>query len=227
MVKTLETKRAEPDGAGTLSGQFRLQPPGGRRVRVPELALGAAMMVGFALVAVLWHMSTTERDPALALAKPVQRGEVIEAADLRVVYVSADEPIARLGRNDAAALVGRTALSDLPVGALLTEGSVAPRIAIGAGQGVVGLALEPGQAPAGQLVPGDLVNVIGGAPERAGSVEAEGRPTAVLASAAEVYGVEDLPQGRRLVSLKLAEPDANRVAAAAQRGPVRLVLVGR
>ena len=44
----------------------------------------------------------------------------------------------------------------------------------------------------------------------------------------EVYAVEELgTQGRRFVSLKLPETDANRVAAAAERGRVRLVLVGR
>ena len=223
MTTTFEAKRASGNGAG----QFRVEPPPGRRARLPELVVGAALMVGFALAAVLWHMSMTVKDPALALAAPVARGEVVDAADLRVVYVASDDPIARLGQEEAGDIVGRAALSDLPAGALLTRGSVAPRLSVGPGEALVGLALDPGQVPATRLSPGDLVNVIAG-PSEGGTAPLDGRATAVLASRAAVYLVEDLrTEGRRFVSVKLPESDANRVAAAAERGPVRLVLVGR
>lgn len=223
MTTTFEAKRASGNGMG----QFRVEPPPGRRARLPELVVGAALMVGFALAAVLWHMSTTEKDPALALAAPVARGEVVEAADLRVVYVASDDPIARLGKADADEIIGRVALSDLPAGTLLTRGSVAPQLSVGPGEALVGLALDPGQVPSTRLLPGDLVNVVAGPTEGAAS-PVDGRATAVVASRATVYAVEDLrTEGRRFVSVKLPESDANRVAAVAERGPVRLVLVGR
>ena len=68
---------------------------------MPELVVGVALMVGFALAAVLWHMSATDKESALTLAGPVSRGHVIEAADLRVVYLASDDPIAHLDRTDA------------------------------------------------------------------------------------------------------------------------------
>ena len=223
MTTTFEAKRASGNG----TGQFNLQPPPGRRARVPEFVVGAALFVGFALAAVLWHMSTTDKDPALALAAPVSRGEVVEASDLRVVYLASDDPIARLGRSAATDLVGRVALADLPAGTILTSGSVAPRLSVGPGEGLVGLALDPGQVPATRLLPGELVNIVAG-PAEGAAVAADGRLTAVLASRATVFAVEELrTEGRKLVSVKLPESDANRVAAAAERGPVRLVLVGR
>lgn len=228
MATTFEARRTSGDGPGPGAGPLRVEPPPGRRARLPELVVGAALMVGFALAAVLWHMSTTDSKPALALAAPVSRGQVVKASDLRVVYVSSDDPIARLGRGEAGALVGRTALSDLPAGTLLTRGSVAPAVSVGPGEGLVGLALEPGQLPANQLIAGDVVNVIAGPAEGAGALQPDGRQTAVLASRATLYAVDDIgTQGRRFVSVKLSEGDANRVAAAAERGPVRLVLVGR
>ncbi len=228
MVTTLQaTTPAQARSDGLRGDQMRLDPPG-RRARLPEMAVGAAMVIGFSLAAVLWHMSATHKEPALALARAVGRGEVIEAADLRVTYIASDDRIARLGRDDASAVVGRMTLSDLPAGTLLTRGSVAPRASVGAGEGVVGLALEPGQVPAPELLPGDVVNVVAGPPEGAGAAEADATQSTLLATAAEVYAVEELgTQGRTFVSLKLPEPVANRVAAAAQRGPVRLVLVGR
>lgn len=229
MVTTLEaTTPPQARSDGLRGDQLRLDPPPGRRARLPEMAVGAAMVIGFSLAAVLWHMSTTDKEPALALARAVGRGEVIEAADLRVTYIASDDRIARLGRDDASAVVGRMTLSDLPAGTLLTRGSVAPRSSVGAGEGVVGLALDPGQVPAPELLPGDVVNVVAGPPEGAGAAEADGTQSTLLATAAEVYAVEELgTQGRTFVSLKLPETVANRVAAAAQRGPVRLVLVGR
>lgn len=226
MATTVETKRTNGREA-PVSGRIRLEPPPGRRARLPELVVGVALMVGCALAAVLWHMSTTDKQAALALVGPVARGEVIEASDLRVVYLSSDDPIAHLGRGESPAVIGRTALSDLPAGTLLTEASVAPGLTLSQNEGVVGLALEPGQVPATELVPGDLVNVIAG-PSEAGGGQPAVAPTSPLASRAAVYAVEDLgTQGRRFVSIKLPEADANRVAAAAERGPIRLVLVGR
>ena len=206
-------------------GPVRLAPPR-RRARLPEAAVGAAVMIACSLAAVLWHMSATEKVPALALARSVARGEVVERDDLRVVYLAADEPVAHLGRDQAGSVVGRVAQADLPAGALLTSASVAAGVAVNRGEGVVGLALEPGQVPAAALVPGDVVNVIAGPAEAGEGTQVA--PPALLASRAQVFAVEELgAQGRRLVSLKLAEADANRVAAAAERGPLRLVLVGR
>lgn len=231
MATRVDPSRVRSNGSAQRSvaatETLRLEPPAGRRTRIPELVVGVALMVGFALAAVLWHMSSSEKDAALALSRPVQRGHVIEAADLRVVYLASDDPIARLPRSQSGALVGRVALTDMPAGTLLTSSSVAARITIGANEGVVGLALEPGQAPIQQLLPGDAVNVIAGPTEGAGNAAASGGTT-VLASRATVFSVGDIgSQGRRFVSVKLPELDANRVAAAAERGPIRLVLVGR
>lgn len=222
MATKLESAPRNGASPGQEGERFRLEPPPGRRARVPELVVGLGLMVGFALAAVLWHASTTERVPALALANPVARGEVIEASDLRVVQLSGDS-VAYLGQEDAPVLLGRPAAADLPAGALLTPASVDADVSIGPGEGVVGLALDPGQFPASALVPGDVVNVIAAADASA----AASVMNPVLVSGAVVYAVTDIgTQGKRFVSIKLAVADANRVAAAAERGPVRLVLVG-
>lgn len=205
-------------GAGRVGEHLTLEPPRrGRRVRLPEVAVGVLVTVGFALAAVLWQLNAVRKEPVLALSAAVARGEVIEAADLRVVYVASDDPIPLLGRADAERVVGRVATADLPALTLLTDAHLADAAAVGAGEGVVGLSLEPGQFPSFGLRPGDAVNVV-----------SAGAGDAAVATAAAVVGVEELDgQDGRFVSVKLPEDQANLVAATAERGPVRLVLVGR
>ncbi len=76
------------DNGSAPSGRVRdlsLEPPGARRrVRVPELLVGAALTVGFALAAVLWQANSTQREAVLALAADVDRGDIITAEDLHV-----------------------------------------------------------------------------------------------------------------------------------------------
>lgn len=222
---TVDKARGNGNGAVPLSDAPRLEPPARQRGRLPELVIGIIVMLAFALGAVLWHSSTTEREAVLALVGDIERGDTIASTDLRVVYVASDDPIAHVRREESGDIVGRIAMTDLEAGTLVTRSQVADRVAIGAGEGVVGLALDPGQFPALGLLPGDRVNVV--AAETITPEDGEDVSSPVLARGGEVFAVEDLGgQGRQFVSLRMSEDDANRVAAAAERGPVRLVLVG-
>lgn len=220
-MKTATPTQVKDNGSAP-SGRVRdlsLEPPGARRrVRVPELLVGAALTVGFALAAVLWQANSTQREAVLALAADVDRGDIITAEDLHVVYIGTDDLVVRLAPAESVRVIGQVAISDMAAGTLITRANVSEVAALAPGEGVVGLALEPGQFPAGHLAPGDVVNVV--AP---GDTDGD-----LLAEAAVVYSVEELGgQGRKFVSLRASEADANRVAAAAESGPVRLVLVGR
>jgi hypothetical protein len=215
MTAPTTTRTTSPNG----SGPVRLAPPR-RRVRVPELALGVLVTVGFALGAVLWHLNSVDRVPVLATATAIGRGEVIEAADVRVVYLAADDPVTVLGSSESAAVVGQVASVDLAEGSLLTRDVVEPALTVDPGAGVVGLALDPGQFPTRGLAPGDRVDVV--APTDS-SVEGA---QVVLAAGATVYAVEELASDRLLVSILAGEQDARTVAAAAG-SPLRLVLVNR
>jgi len=197
-----------------------LEPPK-RRVRVPELAVGLLVMATFAVAAVAWHLNAVAKTPALAISRTVERGEVIDGGDLRTVYVASDDALALV--TDQSGIVGKVAVADLAPGTLLTPALVADGAAIGADDGVVGLALDPGQYPALGLAPGDRVNVV-----RSGQASATGATRTddqVLARGAAVFEVEDLASDRKLVSIRTSRPDAETVAAAAELGGLRLVLV--
>lgn len=196
-----------------------LAPPK-RRVRIPELAVGLLVTVMCALGAVLWHLSATSKVPALAISAEVERGDVIEAVNLRTIYVASDESVVRI--TDQAAVVGKVALVDLAPGTLITPTVVADGAALEAGDGVVGLALDPGQYPALGLAPGDRVSVV-----RSGEAASSGteQDDGVIARGATVFEVEDLSSDRKLVSIQASESDAEAVARAAGAGGLRLVLV--
>lgn len=196
-----------------------LRPPG-RRVRVPEVVIGLLVTAFFALGAVVWHLSAVEKVPALATSTNVARGEVIEAGDVHVVYVSSDDQIARLDGSQIDRVVGSVAVVDLAEGTLLTSSAVAEAEAVKPGDGVVGLSLDPGAYPARGLAPGDRVDVV----RTADVADLDAEPTVVAHNAA-VFAVEELSSDRLLVSVLATEGDAAAVAASADAGGLRLVLV--
>jgi hypothetical protein len=197
-----------------------LEPAKTRRVRLPELAAGILVVAGCALAALLWQASSAEREPVLAIRQQVQRGEALTTDDVRVVFVSTDDPISYLTQDQLPQVVGRVAAADLLEGTILAAGLLVDGAAVDPGEGVVGLALEPGQVPTATLRSGDIVNVVAAAGDASAG--------ALVAERAEVYAVEELPaEGRVFVSLAMNEADANAVAAAADGGGLRLVLVSR
>lgn len=191
--------------------------PAVRRARVPQLALGVLLSAMAALGFVLFNAAAVQRTAVLALAADVQRGQVLEVDDLRVVHVGTDDVLALTPADRTDLLVGRAAVTDLTAGTLLTTDQVAAGSTLTPGAGVVGLALAPGQYPTPRLAIGDLVSVVEVSDD-----------LAVLVEAAEVVGIEPVgTQGQQFISLQTAEANATSVAQAAATAEVRLVLIAR
>ena len=216
-------KRPDPQGNGHAGASpFRLEPPR-RKVQVPQLLVALFLVAVSALVAVVLFSRAAARVPILALAESVERGQAISSTDLRLVYVATDDPIAFLSGEAAPGLVGLTAVADLEEGTILTAAHLVARTLLDTSEGVVGLALAPGEYPTPFLAPGDMVDVvitdIASPPLGETSVN-------LLFSSAEVFDVADLgSQGQRFISLRMPSESAAEVARAAASGQVRLVLV--
>ena len=99
---------------------FDLDGPGSavKKSRVPELALGALVLVVSALAALWLFTTSSERTEVLALANNVERGEVLDINDLVTVGIASDDALAVLKPDQASQMVGRVALTDLPAGVL-------------------------------------------------------------------------------------------------------------
>ena len=217
-AKATSTGRAGvSDDRDRALSPFRLE-SSRRRVQVPQLLVAVLLVALSALAAVVLFSRVAARDPVLALANDLERGQVITAEDLRVVYLGTDDPISVVPSDGLSSLVGLMAVTDLEAGTIVTPAHFVANPVLADGEGVVGLALSPGEYPTSRLAPGDLVDVISTDP-------ASGQEDAVLA-AAEVFDVAELgTQGQRFVSLRLPADTAGAVAQAAAAGRVRLVLV--
>jgi hypothetical protein len=220
------TRPATSGGPDQVADQDRsratteLTPP--KRIRTSEVAVGGLVTLLFALGAVMWHLHSIERVPALAVATAIERGATVERADLRIVYVPRDGAPAHLDTDRIDSVLGRVALVDLPAGSLLTPSLVADAATVGEGQAIVGLSLDPGAYPALGLAPGDHIDVVRGL-----DIAALDDSPSVIAGDATVFAVDELSSDRLLVSILTDQDSAQRVAASATAGDLRLVMVTR
>src|SRR5581483_7392665 len=112
-----------------------------------RVAMGAFLIVAFSLAFAVSFSRAGDRQAVLAVARPVAAGQVITAADVTEVRISADPGLHPVPASDRSRIVGRTAGVALTPGTLVTPAQVASGPSVPAGQAVVGAALKPGQFP--------------------------------------------------------------------------------
>lgn len=184
-----------------------------------RLAAGVAVLGVSALAAVALYGSVGDRQPVLAVARPVAAGQAIAAPDLTVVRVAADPGVRTIPASQRSRIVGRSAGVALAPGALLAPAQLADGPTLPPGSVVVGALLKPGQFPLG-LRPGDSVLVVPLVP--ATQVALLGGPAAdaakpIRATVAAVEKVSDAG-GSTTVSLAVVSELAPTVAAAGAEG---------
>jgi hypothetical protein len=212
-------------------------PPASRRQRRWSLALVSILVtIGSALAFALLWLNAGDRQPMLAVARAVPKGQVIDAADLAVVRVSADPGLRSVGADRRSTVIGQTAAADLVPGALLAEGQWGSGSLLAEGDVVVGVPVPREQLPAGQLQAGDQVLVVLNAPST--SSEGSGGSGRTTGGVAPGSLGQVLAEGRvfasdvlldtattAVVSLAVAREAAPDVAGASAAGRVSLVLV--
>ena len=197
--------------------------PGPRRAgrsRVRPVAGVLLLVVVCALVVAEGRGRAGNREPVLALARPVTAGQVITAADLRVVQVSAAGPVSLLPASRLAQVAGRTAAAGLPAGSLLAAGDIGAA-SPGRGQAWLGVALGPGRYPPG-LSPGQHVGVLAAPASGSGGQRARVAGYGVVLSVtAAVPGAA----GETVAVLDLPRDVVPQVAAASAAGRVSLAVI--
>lgn len=215
------------DGNGQV-GSLRVEPSAaqGRRPKLSWIAVGLVVMVAAGLFVTVVVARVADREPVLAVARTLERGEALTVEDVRVVEVAVGDDVTVVPASQRDTVVGMVAVATLPEGMLLSLEQLVDGDLVPDGWRVVGLALPPGAYPVSPLRAGDPVAVVRTA-DRSASQSSEG--TTVLVADAEVFAFEVLSEMGRTAMVSVVVPDevAAEVASAAADDRIRLLLGGR
>lgn len=189
-----------------------------RNRRMPWLALALVLVVGGGLLVGLLVQSAGDRTAVLAAARAIAPGQVITAADLRVVDVGVDGDASLVPATSRRSVVGQVAVVGIPEGALLAAGQLATDGGLEPGSVVVGALLGPGELPVPTLRAGDRVELVA----VSGSQRAENESL----GEGSVYSTSPGTQsGSVFVSLVVDHSIAEHVADVAAQQRLRLLLL--
>ncbi|MCU1395618.1 MAG: hypothetical protein JWM34_4046 [Ilumatobacteraceae bacterium] len=189
-----------------------------RSFRLPEVVLGALLVAGCALAAVLWQHSATSTTTIVVAKRAIHRGAIITADDLRGAEVSG-ETEALIAGEDAHLLLGQAAVVDIDAGVPLTPTLVSDTPPLGADEALTSMALEPGRLPP-DLAPGDHVRLVVSVPAGV----AEEPVSSLVDESAVVWSVDPAPDGvATVVTIRGPISLATQIASASAVRVVRVV----
>lgn len=187
-------------------------------------AVAGLLVVGFGLAGAVLFNRAGDKVSVLEVSSPVAKGQVIERSDVQSVAVAGVPAGISVAQVDS--VVGKTAAVDLVPHQILTDMMYTSDPVPGLGQTLVGLALDPAQAPTDGLAPGDTVTVIAvpGDSAAADGARALDHPV-VLAEPAIVYAVRGsgTAGGQLLVTLIVPENVSLRLAAYGSAGRAAII----
>ena len=184
-----------------------------RRRSVPHLLLGALLVLACAAAFLVVSLNSGNREPVLALARPVAVGQVLTAQDLKQVNVAVDPGVSVVDATQAASVVGKTMSSSLPAGALLTLDAVSGAGVPVTGQAIAALSLKAGQFP-GEVSPGAHVSVVFVPGQAGAALASPPTPDSATVWPAVVTSVTSPPnQQVTVVSVQLSQAAARQIAA--------------
>ena len=219
-MATLTGLRRAADGRAAVPAS-----PRPRRRSWALAVIGVLVVAVCALVFAAGWVQAGNRKPVLAVVHDVAAGQLLTAADLQVVRVSASGPVSLVPAAAEASILGRPAAGPLPAGALLTSGDIGPA-APAAGQDDLGVAVKAGQYPP-DLSAGQTVDVLATpAASSAGSSSQATSSPALPVGQAVVLGVDTVASsGATVVELRLSQNAVPQVAAAAATGQIALATI--
>ncbi len=219
---TAQTHRRARPSAEPVNGL----PKPARRRRPLLVVVGLVLAASAAALVAALLNAATATTLVWATAVDVSRGHPVEAEQLVAVELSASaaDRLVAATTESRDELIGRVWAVDLPARELLSPALVSERLAVAAGQALVGLSLEPGDFPVAGLRPGDVVMVVQAAPQ-------PGEEPRVLVDSAIVESVAVLgDQGvasARLVTLSVPAEAAAAVANAGSAGRASIAVVAQ
>jgi len=173
-------------------------------VRTPEVAVGALIIAACVVGAMTWSRSVVVGTSVLVVTSDVKRGEVLQESDFGTITLTSSDDIDLVRAASLEDAVGLRAMTDISAGTPLTPsqlGSVSP---IANDEGLVGLTVALGEAPA-DIDAGDSVRLLTLTRRTDGSTA-----SAIEPAVFEVWHItpSDPMDGSRVVTLKVGVEEA-------------------
>ncbi|PWR06262.1 flagellar biosynthesis protein FlgA [Micromonospora acroterricola] len=190
-----------------------------RRVRPGLLGLAVLLIALGGLGAAFAVTSVRATGSYLAVARPVEVGREISAADLVAVQVAGGQGLRPVPAGRMDEVVGKRAAVALVPGTLLTLGQVTDDPLLGPGQQQIALGLTTAQVPARELHPGDKVLLVSTPDDNATGATAAGTRFSATVIDTVSSGNDD-----RVLYLALPVRDVPAVVALAAQERIAVVL---
>ncbi|MCE7007097.1 hypothetical protein LWC34_30345 [Kibdelosporangium philippinense] len=188
---------------------------------VPYLLLGLLIVVLCGTGGVVTAMQLGERESFLVLARPVAAGQSLSTTDLGQAQMASDSGLDLIPTSASSTVVGQPVAYGMPVGAVLTRGSLGPTRVPTQGMAIAAVGLKAGQFPP-ELSAGATVQVFS-APQ----TTSQAGTTSIQAASwtAVVTGISGRETEQTTVlSLQLSDVDA-RALATAPAGQMSVVII--
>ena len=187
-----------------------------RARRSPRLiAAGILSVVLGALGGAALYSITSDQADVVVMERDVVRGQTLQAADLAVVSMPSSSQVDMTRVSDMDALVGETALSDLPSGSFPVSHHVGEQT-IPQDHSLVGIRLPEGRLPTAELKPGARVQLVS-------LVEGDDLVMEATVASAPMLAVDGAGQ---LLDVIVTSESAPGVAALAATDQLVLIAVG-
>ena len=130
-----------------------------RKQRVPEMAIGIALVIGGAVGSLLLFQSATNTITVVSAAHVLSRGHVIVSSDLLAMELSEQSGKAFVKAVDAQSLVGKSMAIDIDPSTPIHPSMLQVRDPLSVGEALTSAAVEVGDFPP-TLADGDRVQVV-------------------------------------------------------------------
>ena len=130
-----------------------------RKQRVPEMAIGIALVIGGALGSLLLFQSATNTITVVSASHFLSRGHVIEPSDLLAMELSEQSGRAFVKAADAQSLVGKSMAIDIDPSTPIHRSMLQIRDPLTVGEALTSAAVDVGDFPPA-LADGDRVQVV-------------------------------------------------------------------
>jgi hypothetical protein len=160
-----------------------------RAFRAPEVVVGVLLVAGCALGALLWQRSANDTVAVIVANRPIPRGAVISATDLRGAQMGG-ETGALLPTGIADQIVGRVAAVDIEAAVPLSRSLLAAADPLGVDEALTSLSLSDGELPPDLAVDDPVRIVVTARPDASGLAD-----TSLLEQPATVWSVEPARDG--------------------------------